>query len=44
MKVHKQSVSFTDTAFAYARTLVEAGEYQCCGVRRAGKSQSRAGP
>jgi Arc/MetJ-type ribon-helix-helix transcriptional regulator len=27
MTVHKQSVSFTDTAFAYARTLVEAGEY-----------------
>ncbi len=27
MTVHKQSVSFTDIAFAYARTLVEAGEY-----------------
>ena len=27
MSVHKQSVSFTDTAFAFAQTLVEAGEY-----------------
>ena len=27
MTVHKQSVSFTDAAFSYARTLVEAGEY-----------------
>lgn len=27
MSVHKQSVSFTDTAFAFARQLVEAGEY-----------------
>lgn len=27
MSVHKQSVSFTDAAFAYARDLVEAGEY-----------------
>lgn len=27
MTVHKQSVSFTDAAFDYARTLVEAGEY-----------------
>lgn len=27
MTVHKQSVSFTDTAFDYARALVEAGEY-----------------
>ena len=27
MAVHKQSVSFTDTAFAFARELVEAGEY-----------------
>lgn len=27
MSVHKQSVSFTKTAFAFARELVEAGEY-----------------
>lgn len=27
MAVHKQSVSFTDTAFAFARELVEAGEH-----------------
>ncbi|PYF09247.1 hypothetical protein C8J30_110121 [Rhodobacter viridis] len=27
MGVHKQSVSFTDQAFAFARELVEAGEY-----------------
>lgn len=27
MAVHKQSVSFTDTAFAFARELVDAGEY-----------------
>jgi antitoxin ParD1/3/4 len=27
MSVHKQTVSFTDAAFAYARSLVEAGEY-----------------
>ena len=27
MSVHKQSVSFTDTAFAFARALVESGEY-----------------
>lgn len=27
MTVHKQSVSFTDAAFAFARDLVEAGEY-----------------
>lgn len=27
MSVHKQSVSFTETAFAFARELVEAGEY-----------------
>jgi len=27
MTVHKQSVSFTDTAYAYARELVESGEY-----------------
>ena len=27
MSVHKQSVSFTDTAFAFARDLVENGEY-----------------
>jgi antitoxin ParD1/3/4 len=27
MGVHKQSVSFTDTAFAFARELVESGEY-----------------
>jgi antitoxin ParD1/3/4 len=27
MGVHKQSVSFTDTAFSFARELVESGEY-----------------
>ena len=27
MTVHKQSVSFTDAAVAFARELVEAGEY-----------------
>ncbi len=27
MGVHKQSVSFTDSAFAFARELVESGEY-----------------
>lgn len=27
MTVRKQSVSFTDTAFAFARELVDAGEY-----------------
>jgi len=27
MGVHKHSVSFTDQAFAFARELVEAGEY-----------------
>lgn len=27
MTAHKQSVSFTETAFAYALELVEAGEY-----------------
>lgn len=27
MTVHKQSVSFTDAAFAFARELLEAGEY-----------------
>jgi Arc/MetJ-type ribon-helix-helix transcriptional regulator len=27
MGVHKQSVSFTDAAFAYALELVETGEY-----------------
>jgi antitoxin ParD1/3/4 len=27
MTVQKQSVSFTEAAFAYARELVEAGEY-----------------
>lgn len=27
MAVHKQSVSFTDAAFAFARELVESGEY-----------------
>lgn len=27
MSVHKQSVSFTDAAFAFARELVESGEY-----------------
>ena len=27
MGVHKQSVSFTDTAFAFARELVATGEY-----------------
>ena len=27
MGVQKQSVSFTDAAFAFARELVEAGEY-----------------
>lgn len=27
MSVHKQSVSFTDAAFAFGRELVEAGEY-----------------
>ena len=27
MSVQKQSVSFTDTAFAFAKELVDAGEY-----------------
>ena len=27
MGVHKQSVSFTDAAFAYAKALVERGDY-----------------
>ncbi len=27
MAVHKQSVSFTETAFAFARQLVDDGEY-----------------
>ena len=27
MGVHKQSVSFTETAFAFARELVDSGEY-----------------
>ncbi len=27
MSVHKQSVSFTDAAFTFARDLVDAGEY-----------------
>lgn len=27
MSVQKQSVSFTDTAYAFARELVDAGEY-----------------
>ena len=27
MGVHKQSVSFSDSAFAFARELVESGEY-----------------
>lgn len=27
MGAHKQSVSFTETAFAFARELVESGEY-----------------
>lgn len=27
MSAHKQSVSFTDTAFAFARELVDSGEY-----------------
>ena len=27
MGVHKQSVSFTDAAFAYAKELVERGDY-----------------
>ena len=27
MAAHKQSVSFTDPAFAFARELVDAGEY-----------------
>ena len=27
MSVHKQSVSFTDAAFNFARELVESGEY-----------------
>ena len=27
MGVHKQSVSFTDSAFNFARELVESGEY-----------------
>ena len=27
MGVHKQSVSFTEAAFAYARELVERGDY-----------------
>lgn len=27
MGIHKQSVSFTDSAFAFARELVESGEY-----------------
>jgi Arc/MetJ-type ribon-helix-helix transcriptional regulator len=27
MGVHKQSVSFTDAAFDFARELVESGEY-----------------
>ena len=27
MGAHKQSVSFTDTAFAFARELVDSGEY-----------------
>lgn len=27
MSVHKQSVSFTDAAFTFARKLVESGEY-----------------
>ena len=27
MAVHKQSVSFTESAFAFARQLVEEGEY-----------------
>ena len=27
MSVQKQSVSFTETAYAFARELVEAGEY-----------------
>jgi Arc/MetJ-type ribon-helix-helix transcriptional regulator len=27
MGVHKQSVSFTDAAYAYARELVERGDY-----------------
>lgn len=27
MGAHKQSVSFTDAAFAFARELVESGEY-----------------
>lgn len=27
MGVHKQSVSFTESAFAFARELVESGEY-----------------
>lgn len=27
MSVQKQSVSFTDTAYTFARELVEAGEY-----------------
>ena len=27
MGVHKQSVSFTDTAFNFARQLVDSGEY-----------------
>lgn len=27
MSVHKQSVSFTDAAFAFARELVDSGEY-----------------
>ena len=27
MTIHKQSVSFTDSAFAFARELVDSGEY-----------------
>lgn len=27
MAVHKQSVSFTESAFAFVRQLVEEGEY-----------------
>lgn len=44
MGVHKQSVSFTDTAFAFARELVESGEYPNISAAVSGEmARARAG-
>ena len=44
MSVQKQSVSFTDTAIAFAKELVEAGEYPTVSAAVSGELRQHARP